>query len=63
MFFFTIKCKSDGSHKYKAQFVAKDYLQIYGKDYSKTFAPMTNMASIRLLLQIAVHHINSSYGC
>ena len=56
MFFFTIKCKSNGGHEFKAHFVAKVYLQIYGKDYRETFTPTTNMASIRLLLQIAVQY-------
>ena len=54
--FFTIKSKSDGGHEYKAHFVAKGYLQIYGKDYSETFSPTINMASTRLLLQIAVQY-------
>ena len=63
-FFFTIKSKSNGSHEYKACFIAKGYLQIYCKDYRETFALTTNMASMRLLLQIAVqydlliHHMN-----
>ena len=54
--FFTIKCKSDESHEYKACFVAKCYLQIYDKDYKETCTPKINMASIRLLLQIAVKY-------
>ena len=41
---------------YKALFVAKGYLQIYGKDYWETFVPKTNMTSIRLLLQLAVQY-------
>ena len=53
--FFITKSKSDRSHEYKAHFVAKGYLQIYGKDYGETFT-MTNMASIRLLLQITVQY-------
>ena len=62
--FFNIKSKSDKSHEYKAHVIAKGYSQIYGKDYRETFAPMTSMASIRLLLQVAVqydlliHHMN-----
>ena len=32
------------------------YSQIYGKDYREIFALMTNMASVRLLLQIAVQY-------
>ena len=54
--FFTIKRRSDWDHECKACFVAKGDSQIYGKDYRETFAPTTNMASIRLLLQIAVQH-------
>ena len=62
--FFTIKSKRDGSYKYKARFVAKGYSEIYGKDNRETFAQTTNMASIKLLLQIPVqndlliHHID-----
>ena len=56
MGFFTIKSKSHRGHEFKAHFVAKGYSQIYGKDYNKTFTPTTNMASIRLLLQIAVQY-------
>ena len=53
---YTLKYKQDGSYEYKARFVAKSYSQIYGKDYKETFAPTTNMASIRLLLQAAVQY-------
>ena len=31
-------------------------MPIYGKDYRETFAPTTNMASIKLLLKIAVQY-------
>ena len=56
MFFFTIKSKSDRSHEYKVRFVTKGYLQTYGKDYRETFTPTTNMASVMLLMQIAVQY-------
>ena len=54
---------------YKARFVVKGHSQTYGKDYRETFAPTTNIASIRLLLQIAVQYdllihymnVNSAY--
>ena len=54
--FFTVKSKSNRSYEYKGCFVAKVYLEIYGKDYRGTFTMTTNMASIRLLLQIAVQY-------
>ena len=50
------KSKSDGSHEYKACFIAKGYSQIYGKDFRETFILTKNMASTRLLLQIAVQY-------
>ena len=53
---YTQKYKQDGSYEYKTQFAAKGYSQINDKDYRETFAPMTNMASIRLLLQVAVQY-------
>ena len=54
--FFTIKSKSDSGHEFKACFVTKGYSQIYGKDYWETFTPTTNMASIKLQLQIPVQY-------
>ena len=54
--FLTIKSKSNGGHEFKACFVARGYSQIFGKDYRETFALTTNMASTRLLLQIAVYY-------
>ena len=56
MVFFTIKSKSDRGHEYKAHFVAKGHSQKYGKDYRETFTLTTNVASIRLLKQIAVQY-------
>ena len=53
---FTMKSKSNGSHEYKVCFIAKGYSQIYGKDYKETFTLTTIMASIRLLMQIAVYY-------
>ena len=56
------------SRGYKARLVAKGHSQIYGKDYRETFTPTTNMASIRLQLQIAVqydlliHHMDVKSG-
>ena len=40
--------------RYKAQFVAKDYTQIPGIDYTDTFAPVFKATSIRFVLVYAV---------
>ena len=53
---YSCKYKYGRSYEYKVRFVAKAYLHIYGKDYNETFPLMTNMASIKLLLQLAVQY-------
>ncbi|RVW27193.1 Retrovirus-related Pol polyprotein from transposon RE1 [Vitis vinifera] len=52
----TIKSKADGSvQRYKAKLVAKGFTQTYGIYYQETFASVTKINSIRVLLSLAVN--------
>ena len=53
---FTVKSKTDGTiERYKACLVAKEFTQAYGIDYTETFAPITKLNTIRLLLSLATN--------
>ena len=52
---FTIKCRADGSiERYKARLVAKGFTQTHDIDYQETFAPVSMINSICVLLSLAV---------
>ena len=62
---FQTKVAADGkTWKYKARVVEKGFSQVQGVDYHDTFAPITKMDSIRLVLAISafnhweVHHMD-----
>jgi len=48
------KLNLDGfTNKYKARMVAKGYAQMFGVDFSETFAPVARLDTIRMLLALA----------
>jgi histone deacetylase 1/2 len=50
-----IKRKANGTiDKYKGRLVAKEYKQRYGIDYEDTFSPVVKVATIRLVLFVAI---------
>lgn len=47
--------KKESGDSYKARLVAKGYTQTYEVDYHETFALVTKMNTIRVLLSLAVN--------
>ena len=53
---YTIKYNVDGGvAKHKARLVAKGFTQIYGKDYCETFARVSKLSSIHMIISIAAN--------
>jgi len=53
---FNKKIKPDSSIKYKARWVVKGYMQVYGINYKETFASTAKPDTIRILLYIATYY-------
>ena len=51
---YKVKPSADKTHKYKAQLVAKGFLQEGGIDYHEMFSPVIKVTTIRILLALAV---------
>ena len=64
---YDVKTKSDGSiDKYKCRLVAKGFSQAEGIDFDDTFAPVSQLLSMRVLLAdalakgLTLHHLDVS---
>ena len=52
---YKLKLHSDGTNaRYKARLVVKGFHQQAGIDYTETFSPVVKLATVRLVLSIAV---------
>ena len=56
-FVYKLKLKADGSvDKYKARLVIKGFTQVKGLDYEETFAPVSDLMTVRIVLLICLHY-------
>ena len=53
---YKLKFNRDGTiDKYKARLVALGFLQIYGLDFDETFAPVSQLSTVRMVIVLCLH--------
>lgn len=50
------KCNPDGSTRYKARLVIQGFQQVPGVDFNETYAPVSKLTTLRLLLSLAAQY-------
>ena len=53
---YTVKNEVDGSIRYKARWVGKGFAQTWGVNYHDTYAPMSRMTTIRIMMQLTIQN-------
>lgn len=53
---FKTKTNPDGSTRYKARLVIRGYQQVEGVDYGETYAPVSKLATFRLLINLSAYY-------
>ena len=53
---YKLKKNKDGTiDKYKARIVARGFTQVQGEDYDETFAPVTQLVTVRMVIALCLH--------
>lgn len=50
------KCNPDGSTRYKVRLVIRGFQQVSGVDFDETYAPVSKLTTLRLLLSLAAQY-------
>lgn len=53
---YKLKFNKDGTvDKYKARLVCRGFTQVYGENYEETFAPVSQLVTVRLVIALCLH--------
>jgi len=53
---YKLKLNKDGTiDKYKARLVCRGFTQVYGENYDETYAPVTQLVTVRIVIALCLH--------